>query len=62
MLIKVRARAVLATLFCESTKTVLKMNSLILFLLLGVTVALAEIAVEKNDPRRRPPRPLLVSS
>ena len=39
----------LVTLLCESAKTVLKMNSVILILFLGATVALAEIYVE-NDP------------
>ena len=39
----------LATLFCNPAKTLLKMNSLILVLFLGATVALAEIHVE-NDP------------
>ena len=39
----------LATLFCKPAKTLLKMNSLILVLFLGTTVALAGIHVE-NDP------------
>jgi len=51
-------------LLCESAKTVFKMNSLILVLFVGATVALAEIH-EENDPHRprpsgvspRPPRP-----
>jgi len=54
----------LATLLCESAKTVFKMNSLVLVLFVGATVVLAEIH-EENDPRRprpsggspRPPRP-----
>ena len=39
----------LATLLCESAEPVFKMNSLILVLFLGATVALAEIHVG-NDP------------
>ena len=52
----------LVTLLCESAKTVLKMNSVILILFLGATVAFAEISVE-NDPHHHKPRcPLKVSS
>ena len=50
----------LITFLCESAETVLKMNSLILALFLGATVALAEIHV-KNDPHHKVPRPILVS-
>ena len=51
-LIKWRAGAGLITLLSESAKTVLNMNSLIVVLLLGATVALAEIHVD-NDPYRK---------
>ena len=59
----------LVTLLCESAKIVLKMNSVILILFLGATVALAEISVE-NDPHHhhdhhdhhKPRCPLKVSS
>ena len=50
----------LITFLCEPAKTVPKMNSLILILFLGATVALAEIHVE-NDPPHKAPRPILVS-
>ena len=61
-LIKPRACAMLVTLLCESAKIVLKMNSVILILFLGATVAFAEISVE-NDPHHHKPRcPLKVSS
>ena len=47
----------------RSAKTVLKMNSLrIVFLFPGITVALAEMADEQNDPHHKPPHPLLESS
>ena len=45
----------LATLLCESAKTVVNMNSLILVLFVGATIALAEIHVGNDPPP--PPRP-----
>ena len=46
---------------CESAKTVPKMKSLILFLFLGATVALAEIVVENDPYRKHHDHPMLVS-
>ena len=41
-----------ATLLCESAKTVVNMNFLILVLFVGATVALAEIHVGNDSPHR----------
>ena len=45
----------------ESAKTVRKMKSLVLFLFLGATVALAAIHVENDPYRKHHNHPMLVS-
>ena len=59
-LINEQTWAVLIPFLCEPAKAVPKINSLILVLFLGTTVALAKIHVE-NDPPHKAPHPVLVS-
>ena len=60
-LIKERTGAELIMLPREAAKTVRKLKSLVLFLFLGATVALAAIHVENDPYRKHHHHPMLVS-